>query len=218
MTLAVMTWASLGHTGHPLAAGPDATAIYVLVTLAAVLRVLAPLGSAVYLLMLNLAGAAWSGAFGLFVVLYAPVLTLPRVKSGEALPNPDLDQAAVGSAPSWRDPQIEDGRSRCSRAAIFCASSVRCAGVRSSRRTPFGLLGRTVLAGLVRGSDFGDPYSPDMAAPPEPPLRTWRADHYLHLQQDHADHQQEPKRKANIHDALPIARGCIIDPSSLATP
>lgn len=40
MTLAVMTRASLGHTGRSLVAGPGTQAIYVFVTLAALLRVL----------------------------------------------------------------------------------------------------------------------------------------------------------------------------------
>ena len=63
MTLAVMTRASLGHTGRPLVAGPGTTTIYVLVTLAAILRLLAPLGGTEYVFMLSLAGASWSGAF-----------------------------------------------------------------------------------------------------------------------------------------------------------
>jgi len=56
MTLAVMTRASLGHTGRTLAAGPGTTTIYALVTLAAALRVLAPLAEAYYLVVLWLAG------------------------------------------------------------------------------------------------------------------------------------------------------------------
>jgi uncharacterized protein involved in response to NO len=79
MTLAVMTRASLGHTGHALTAGPGTIAIYLLVTLAAVLRLLAPLAAPYYLVVLALAGAAWSGAFGLFVLIYGPQLLLPRV-------------------------------------------------------------------------------------------------------------------------------------------
>ncbi len=86
MILAVMTRASLGHTGRPLVAGPGTTAIYVLVTLAAILRLLAPLDSAWYLLMLSLAGAAWSAAFGLFVLLYARPLVRPRVIGEDARP------------------------------------------------------------------------------------------------------------------------------------
>jgi uncharacterized protein involved in response to NO len=78
MTLAVMTRASLGHTGRPLTAGLGTTSIYVLITLAAVLRLLAPLDGAHYLLLLAMAGAAWSGAFGLFLLLYARPLSLPR--------------------------------------------------------------------------------------------------------------------------------------------
>jgi uncharacterized protein involved in response to NO len=70
----------------PLVAGPGTTTIYVLVTLAAILRLLAPLGGAEYIFMLSLAGVAWSGAFGLFIVLYARPLTRPRVKAEEATP------------------------------------------------------------------------------------------------------------------------------------
>jgi uncharacterized protein involved in response to NO len=82
MTLAVMTRASLGHTGRTLAAGPGTTTIYILVTIAAALRVVAPLAEGHYLAVLWLAGAAWSGAFGLFVLLYARPLMLPRGAAG----------------------------------------------------------------------------------------------------------------------------------------
>lgn len=78
MTLAVMTRASLGHTGRPLTAGAATTAIYVLVTVAAVARILAPLAGADYFAALSAAGAAWTSAFGLFVIAYARPLTAPR--------------------------------------------------------------------------------------------------------------------------------------------
>jgi uncharacterized protein involved in response to NO len=78
MTLAVMTRASLGHTGHALAAGPGTTAIYGLITLAAILRLLSPLAGANYMLALVVAAGAWSGAFGLFVLIYGPLLLSPR--------------------------------------------------------------------------------------------------------------------------------------------
>lgn len=77
MTLAVMTRASLGHTGQALTAGPGTTIIYVLVTLATLARLVAPLAGN-YMLVLILAGTAWSGAFGLFVALYGPLLIKPR--------------------------------------------------------------------------------------------------------------------------------------------
>jgi len=73
MTLAVMTRASLGHTGRPLAAGRGTTAIYLLVTLAAALRVAAPLAGNAAILT-SLAGLAWTSAFTLYVFLYAPIL------------------------------------------------------------------------------------------------------------------------------------------------
>lgn len=79
MTLAVMTRATLGHTGRQLSAGLGTTAIYVMVTLAALLRLFAPLGGDAYLFLLSLAGAAWCGAFGLFAAIYGgPLLSQHR--------------------------------------------------------------------------------------------------------------------------------------------
>lgn len=86
MTLAVMTRASLGHTGRPLTAGPGTKAIYVLVTIAAVLRVLSPLAANQAILVLILAGASWSAAFGLFAILYGRILMRPRVQGDGAKP------------------------------------------------------------------------------------------------------------------------------------
>jgi uncharacterized protein involved in response to NO len=81
MTLAVMTRATLGHTGRSLAAGPGTIAIYVLVTLAAVLRLVVPPAGAQMLLMLALAGAAWCAAFGCFVIFYGGPLVRPKAGS-----------------------------------------------------------------------------------------------------------------------------------------
>ncbi|MDA8252049.1 MAG: NnrS family protein [Rhodospirillales bacterium] len=78
MTLAVMARASLGHTGQALTAGAGCTTVFVLVSIAAVLRVLAPIVPGDYALMLDLSGTAWSGAFLLFVVLVARLLAAPR--------------------------------------------------------------------------------------------------------------------------------------------
>lgn len=77
MTLAVMTRASLGHTGRALTAGPRTAAIYALVSLAALMRVAAPAWPDLYQTMLYLSGIAWVAAFGLFVVCYGPALTKP---------------------------------------------------------------------------------------------------------------------------------------------
>ena len=78
MTLAVMTRATLGHTGRALAAGPGTRAIYLLVTLAAILRLGAPLAGVDALVLTWIAGAAWSAAFGLFAVLYGGLLMRAR--------------------------------------------------------------------------------------------------------------------------------------------
>jgi uncharacterized protein involved in response to NO len=86
MTLAVMTRASLGHTGRPLTAGPATKVIYCLITVAAVLRVVSPLAGDRTEIALWLAGAAWSGAFGLFAVFYGRVLIRPRVRNEIARP------------------------------------------------------------------------------------------------------------------------------------
>ena len=84
MTLAVMTRASLGHTGRTLSAGPMTKAVYLLITIAAVLRVLAPLAGPSVTLLLWLAGLAWSAAFALFAVFYGAALAGPRARGAAA--------------------------------------------------------------------------------------------------------------------------------------
>ena len=78
MTLAVMTRATLGHTGRALSAGRGTLAIYFLVTSGAILRLAAPLAGAGSLTVTWIAGFAWAGAFGLFALLYGPSLVGPR--------------------------------------------------------------------------------------------------------------------------------------------
>ena len=72
MTLAVMTRASLGHTGQPLAAGRGTQIIYALALIAAVLRIGASLDGS--LPVMEFAALAWIAAFGGFVLLYGPLL------------------------------------------------------------------------------------------------------------------------------------------------
>ena len=79
MILAVMTRATLGHTGRELRAGPATRLIYILVTIGAVLRVGAVAWGSNYQLGLEVAGAAWAGAFLLFIAAYGPILFAPRV-------------------------------------------------------------------------------------------------------------------------------------------
>lgn len=79
MILAVMTRATLGHTGRALTAGPSTTASYVLVTVAAVLRVAAHATPGAYLTLVALSGLAWIAAFAIFLIVYGPMLVRPRV-------------------------------------------------------------------------------------------------------------------------------------------
>jgi uncharacterized protein involved in response to NO len=72
MTLAVMTRATLGHTGRPLAASPATQIIYLCALVAALARIAAALGG--WTDLLHVAGLAWIAAFGGFVVIYGPLL------------------------------------------------------------------------------------------------------------------------------------------------
>ncbi|HKU54301.1 MAG TPA: NnrS family protein [Rhizomicrobium sp.] len=78
MILAVMTRATRGHTGRPLAADRLTSLIYVQVGLAAVARVAAAFSSDWTTLLLLAAAALWCTAFITFVIAYGPMLTLPR--------------------------------------------------------------------------------------------------------------------------------------------
>jgi len=82
MSLAVMTRASLGHTGRPLGADRPTSLVYTLVNLAAVVRVAAPFAPAMYLPGLIVSSILWFGAFGGFVAVYGPKLLSPRLRGG----------------------------------------------------------------------------------------------------------------------------------------
>jgi uncharacterized protein involved in response to NO len=79
MTLAVMTRASLGHTGRPRHAGPATVGIYVLVFLGALLRVFGPSTGLPMNLVLGSAAVGWSGAYLLFALMYGPFLLNPSL-------------------------------------------------------------------------------------------------------------------------------------------
>ena len=79
MILAVMTRATLGHTGRALKASPQTTLLYILVTLGAAVRVAAALGLVDFTLGMDVAGFAWVSAFVLFLAAYGPILFRSRV-------------------------------------------------------------------------------------------------------------------------------------------
>lgn len=80
MIFAVMTRASLGHTGRPLVVEPVIALAYLLLTAAALVRVfgLAVLRIA-YPEVIIAAAFLWTAAFVLFTWIYAPMLLAPRI-------------------------------------------------------------------------------------------------------------------------------------------
>ena len=83
MILAVMSRASLGHTGRNLKANAATVLCYLLVTAGALLRVGASLNWVDYGVGITVAGALWIGAFLLFTGAYAPILFGPRIEASE---------------------------------------------------------------------------------------------------------------------------------------
>jgi uncharacterized protein involved in response to NO len=78
MTLAVMTRATRGHTGRDLSADRATSAIYILVTLAAIIRVAAAFAADWTMPLLIISACFWIAAYGGFVLSYGPMLLLPR--------------------------------------------------------------------------------------------------------------------------------------------
>jgi uncharacterized protein involved in response to NO len=77
MTLAVMTRASLGHTGQPLVASPSTQVIYAAIVVAAAARVVAAFD--VWRdAALTISATAWVLAFGSFALSFGPLLAKPR--------------------------------------------------------------------------------------------------------------------------------------------
>jgi len=78
MTLAVMSRASLGHTGRVLAATVTVQGLYLLLVVGVLARVCAALHPGWSTVLLHVAGLSWAGAFVGFAVAYWRVLTGPR--------------------------------------------------------------------------------------------------------------------------------------------
>ena len=95
MTLAVMTRATLGHTGRSLMASRRTTTAYAALVLAALLRPLAELVPEHYQHILAVSGACWIAAFTLFVVEYGPFLLAPRLTPAERLDRPETMAPAM---------------------------------------------------------------------------------------------------------------------------
>jgi uncharacterized protein involved in response to NO len=74
MTLAVMSRATLGHTGQQLTASLGTQAIYAAIVIAAVSRICAALEPAHSFVLLHVAAFSWIAAFLGFAVLFGPLL------------------------------------------------------------------------------------------------------------------------------------------------
>ena len=81
MTIAVMTRATLGHTGRDLVAGRPAQMIYAAILVAVLCRLAAPFSPEATTALLSVAGIAWIGAFGGFALIFGPMLMKPRLAS-----------------------------------------------------------------------------------------------------------------------------------------
>lgn len=73
MTLGVMTRATLGHTGRALSADRVTTAAYLLVSLAALVRISAGVAPSMAIELQTTAGIAWIVGFGIFILRYGPM-------------------------------------------------------------------------------------------------------------------------------------------------
>ncbi len=80
MILAVTTRTALGHTGRPLTVSRPIVIAYLLLALAALLRVAGPaVWPDNYSDVLLAAGTSWALAFLIYVAVYGPILATPRV-------------------------------------------------------------------------------------------------------------------------------------------
>jgi uncharacterized protein involved in response to NO len=79
MVLAVMTRVSRGHTGRALTADRTTMTIYLAITAAAAIRVIAAFSGPSMMTLLAVSAALWIASFALFVVHYGPTLLAPRV-------------------------------------------------------------------------------------------------------------------------------------------
>jgi uncharacterized protein involved in response to NO len=80
LTLGMMARVALGHTARPLTVGSAMALAFALVNLAAITRGLLPIFSPQWFVQFIIAsGALWITAFVIFVAIYAPILTQPRI-------------------------------------------------------------------------------------------------------------------------------------------
>jgi uncharacterized protein involved in response to NO len=80
LTLGMMTRTARGHTGRKLLSDGFELTMFLLIQLAAVVRVFGAMAlPELYKMSVELSGLLWAAAFGLYALRYWPVLTRPRV-------------------------------------------------------------------------------------------------------------------------------------------
>ena len=80
LTLGMMTRTARGHTARALAADGYELSCFLLIQIAAIVRVLGPMAfPTLYMTSLQLSGLLWAAAFIIYAVRYWPVLTRPRL-------------------------------------------------------------------------------------------------------------------------------------------
>lgn len=80
LMLAMMMRSALGHTGRPLVASGLDMLAFLMVQLAAIIRVTAGLfATSLYLELVIFSGVIWMLAFGIFLLRYLPMLSRPRI-------------------------------------------------------------------------------------------------------------------------------------------
>jgi uncharacterized protein involved in response to NO len=84
MTLAVMTRASLGHTGNALIASAVTQAIYAAIVIAALARICSSIEPQWNDLLLHVSAFAWIAAFFGFAFSFGPLLVGAQRRTGSA--------------------------------------------------------------------------------------------------------------------------------------
>jgi uncharacterized protein involved in response to NO len=80
LTIGMMARTARGHTARPLVADGYELTCFVLIQLAALVRVfVGVVAPGLYMASIQLSGLLWAAAFGLFTIRYWPVLTRPRL-------------------------------------------------------------------------------------------------------------------------------------------
>jgi uncharacterized protein involved in response to NO len=80
LTLGMMARVALGHSGRPLESAPIINLAFILLNLAAAIRVLAPIAAPqMYMTWVHLSGGIWALCFLIFCAVYIPILVKPRI-------------------------------------------------------------------------------------------------------------------------------------------